>query len=190
MSSSESSGRAKLRSGSHHSSTSSPVPKELSRVDSEAESNTHLDATTTLSCLSLFRFHCANNHNTSSSASSSSSQHNSHLSPSKMTQKQQHMSLKRMTHGRVPLLAATLAVFLLLVGGAWGCGYPGSPAHASVSFSTERIEPGTVATYTCDNGYELIGPPRKTCQANETWTPAWIPFCGMYPSHRLATRIT
>lgn len=58
------------------------------------------------------------------------------------------------------------------------CGYPGSPAHASVILSTEKIAPGTIATYTCDNGYELLGPPRRACNTNGTWTPAGIPFCG------------
>lgn len=61
-----------------------------------------------------------------------------------------------------------------------GCGYPGSPAHASVAFTTETIETGTIATYTCDNGYELLGPPRRTCGENGTWTPQGIPFCGKY----------
>ncbi|RWS10699.1 sushi: von Willebrand factor type A: EGF and pentraxin domain-containing protein 1-like protein [Dinothrombium tinctorium] len=60
---------------------------------------------------------------------------------------------------------------------ARACGYPGSPAHASVSFTTEFIEIGTVATYTCDNGYELLGPPRRTCSSNGTWVPQGVPFC-------------
>lgn len=60
------------------------------------------------------------------------------------------------------------------------CGYPGSPAHAIVTMSTEKIAVNTKATYTCDNGYELLGPARRTCQANGTWTPAGIPFCGEY----------
>ncbi|GIX96142.1 hypothetical protein CEXT_363231 [Caerostris extrusa] len=36
------------------------------------------------------------------------------------------------------------------------CGYPGSPAHSSIAFSTEVIGPGTVATYTCDVGFEIL----------------------------------
>ena len=60
------------------------------------------------------------------------------------------------------------------------CGYPGSPGHASVTFSSETIEPGTVATYTCDNGYELLGPPRRTCAENGTWVPSGVPFCGKW----------
>lgn len=58
------------------------------------------------------------------------------------------------------------------------CGYPGSPAHASVTFNTSHVVAGTAASYTCDNGYELLGPPRRICQANGTWAPVGIPFCG------------
>lgn len=58
------------------------------------------------------------------------------------------------------------------------CGYPGSPAHASVTFNTSHVVAGTAASYTCDNGYELLGPPRRICQANGTWSPIGIPFCG------------
>lgn len=59
-----------------------------------------------------------------------------------------------------------------------GCGYPGSPAHASVTFNTSQVVAGTAASYTCDNGYELLGPPRRICQSNGTWSPVGIPFCG------------
>jgi len=58
------------------------------------------------------------------------------------------------------------------------CGYPGSPPHAIVSFTSDSIKAGTVATYTCDNGYELLGPPRRTCLENGTWVPQGVPFCG------------
>ncbi|OTF69435.1 hypothetical protein BLA29_011645 [Euroglyphus maynei] len=57
------------------------------------------------------------------------------------------------------------------------CSYPGSPAHASVTFTNERMIAGTIATYTCDNGYELLGPSRRLCHQNGTWTPLGIPFC-------------
>lgn len=60
------------------------------------------------------------------------------------------------------------------------CNYPGSPAHASVTFNTSQIVAGTAASYTCDNGYELLGPPRRFCQANGTWAPVGIPFCGKF----------
>lgn len=58
------------------------------------------------------------------------------------------------------------------------CGYPGSPAHASVTFSSDNLEIGTVATYVCNNGYELLGPHRRLCKSDLKWEPAGIPFCG------------
>ncbi|KAK4288183.1 hypothetical protein Pmani_038774 [Petrolisthes manimaculis] len=60
------------------------------------------------------------------------------------------------------------------------CGFPGAPAHSSVSFSTTELGPGTVASYSCDRGFELLGPARKICAENSTWTPPGIPFCGEY----------
>ena len=60
------------------------------------------------------------------------------------------------------------------------CGYPGSPSHASVSFTPDFIRPGTVATYECEPGFELLGPSRRLCSTNGTWTPAGIPFCGEF----------
>ena len=57
------------------------------------------------------------------------------------------------------------------------CGYPGSPAHASITLTTDSIGNGTIATYTCDNGYELLGPSRRTCMGTK-WEPIGIPFCG------------
>jgi len=78
----------------------------------------------------------------------------------------------------LPLPVILIGVLLLqLPFGVELCGYPGSPGHASVAFSSETIEAGTVATYTCDNGYELLGPPRRTCTENGTWIPQGIPFC-------------
>ena len=69
------------------------------------------------------------------------------------------------------------------------CGYPGAPAHSSVQFSPgqggqergqggEALEPGTIAEYSCDRGFELLGPARRVCGDNGTWSPQGIPFCG------------
>src|SRR5689334_9209147 len=84
------------------------------------------------------------------------------------------------SHHHLKLLSSLLLLLLLTIScitSTHGCGYPGSPGHASVAFSSDNIEPGTVATYTCDNGYELLGPPRRTCTENGTWVPQGIPFC-------------
>ena len=59
-----------------------------------------------------------------------------------------------------------------------GCGFPGAPAHSTVEFSTQSVGPGTVARYSCDRGFELLGPARRICNSNGTWVPQGIPFCG------------
>ncbi|XP_060535402.1 uncharacterized protein LOC132707526 isoform X2 [Cylas formicarius] len=70
---------------------------------------------------------------------------------------------------------------LVLLGGvdsenAMGCRFPGAPAHSSIVFSDENLGPGTVATYTCERGFELLGPSRRVCE-NSVWLPEGIPFC-------------
>ncbi|XP_055934683.1 uncharacterized protein LOC129964041 [Argiope bruennichi] len=59
------------------------------------------------------------------------------------------------------------------------CGYPGSPAHSSVTFNTETVQTGTVATYRCEPGFDLLGPIRRLCVENGTWIPIGIPVCVM-----------
>ncbi|CAG9771055.1 unnamed protein product [Ceutorhynchus assimilis] len=60
--------------------------------------------------------------------------------------------------------------------GQSGCKFPGSPAHSSVEFSDETLGPGSIATYTCERGFELLGPNRRICE-NGVWQPEGIPFC-------------
>jgi len=69
------------------------------------------------------------------------------------------------------------------------CGYPGAPAHSSVEFSNRGggtgpgggaqgdLGAGTIAEYNCDRGFELLGPARRVCGENGTWSPQGIPFC-------------
>lgn len=57
------------------------------------------------------------------------------------------------------------------------CRFPGAPAHCSIVFSDENLGPGAVATYTCERGFELLGPSRRVCE-NGNWLPEGIPFCG------------
>ncbi|XP_050300518.1 uncharacterized protein LOC126739043 [Anthonomus grandis grandis] len=59
---------------------------------------------------------------------------------------------------------------------AGSCKYPGSPAHSTVEFSDESLGPSTIATYTCERGFELLGPHRRICE-NGVWLPEGIPFC-------------
>ncbi|ODN00688.1 CUB and sushi domain-containing protein 2 [Orchesella cincta] len=57
------------------------------------------------------------------------------------------------------------------------CGYPGAPAHSSLTFSAPELKPGVVASYACERGFELLGPARRICQADGRWLPEGIPFC-------------
>lgn len=58
-----------------------------------------------------------------------------------------------------------------------GCSFPGSPAHSSVVFSNANLTQGTVASYSCERGFELLGPARRVCDKGQ-WVPEGIPFCG------------
>ncbi|XP_064386229.1 CUB and sushi domain-containing protein 3-like isoform X1 [Halichondria panicea] len=47
-----------------------------------------------------------------------------------------------------------------------------SPANGVISYDT-MFSPrpaGTVATYTCDTGYDIFGPRTRTCQSDNTWS--------------------
>lgn len=88
-------------------------------------------------------------------------------------------------------------VYVCVAGsGSAGCGYPGAPAHSSVRFTGTGAQDvideedallkdtifreGTVATYSCERGFELLGPARRQCQADGSWTPEGVPFCGEF----------
>jgi len=88
------------------------------------------------------------------------------------------------------ILILTVLVCLVRTGSS-RCGFPGAPAHSSVEFSeSDRSPPpsssgsagltvptGAIAEYTCDRGFELLGPARRVCGTNGTWSPQGIPFC-------------
>lgn len=94
----------------------------------------------------------------------------------------------------IRILSLILLLSLTIQGGfGEGCGYPGAPAHSSVRFTGADIEEvidedeillrnsyfprRSVATYSCERGFELLGPARRQCQADGTWTPEGVPFC-------------
>ena len=37
-----------------------------------------------------------------------------------------------------------------------------------------------MATYTCERGFELLGPARRVCDKSGQWLPEGIPFCGEF----------
>lgn len=60
------------------------------------------------------------------------------------------------------------------------CKFPGAPAHSTVSFSNDTLTTGAIATYTCERGFELLGPARRVCESTGEWLPEGIPFCGKF----------
>jgi len=79
------------------------------------------------------------------------------------------------------MLLATALLATIASGLASPCGFPGAPAHSTVTFSPaqeqDQQEEGTIAEYSCDRGFELLGPARRVCGGNGTWSPQGIPFC-------------
>lgn len=69
--------------------------------------------------------------------------------------------------------------YLSCIIAAQKCSFPGSPAHSTVTFSDETLGNAAIASYTCERGFELLGPARRVCE-NGSWTPEGIPFCGKF----------
>ncbi|XP_021915266.1 CUB and sushi domain-containing protein 3 isoform X3 [Zootermopsis nevadensis] len=78
---------------------------------------------------------------------------------------------------RLTAVLLLLAVQRGCAAGSKGCRFPGAPAHSSVFFSDDSLGPETVATYSCERGFELLGPARRVCGRDGVWTPEGIPFC-------------
>ena len=74
--------------------------------------------------------------------------------------------------------------------GLSSCGFPGAPAHSTVQFTepgaSQTVSTGAIAEYTCDRGFELLGPARRVCGENGTWSPQGIPFCGKFSFHEFS----
>ena len=54
------------------------------------------------------------------------------------------------------------------------CGDPGTPSNGQRQLSGQNF--GTEVTYTCDEGYELEGSQRRTCEARGEWSGE-LPQC-------------
>ena len=70
-----------------------------------------------------------------------------------------------------------LTIFLLLIilRIVVDCGPLGNPVNGQVDMSFETTFMST-ATYTCNTGYNLIGPISRTCGSDGVWSPA-APTC-------------
>lgn len=57
------------------------------------------------------------------------------------------------------------------------CGYPGDIERGRVSLVENSSQIGSVAEYTCDDGFGLIGASVRHCSTSGTWVPAQVPAC-------------
>ena len=56
------------------------------------------------------------------------------------------------------------------------CGFPGSPRNGSVGSAVMLYRPGEKVTFSCQEGFVLFGPDKRTCRRNGTWSDT-IPEC-------------
>ncbi|XP_037529737.1 CUB and sushi domain-containing protein 3 isoform X2 [Rhipicephalus sanguineus] len=80
-------------------------------------------------------------------------------------------------------LVCPVGYLLLLTGlplniSAVSCPPPAVPLYATVSFTNGELSPGTVATYTCDPGYELFGSATRSCSDQGRWVGG-LPYCAV-----------
>lgn len=54
------------------------------------------------------------------------------------------------------------------------CNPLSSPANGDVAFSSTEF--GAIATYSCNDGFKLIGSKTRTCQLDSQWSGS-EPFC-------------
>ena len=55
------------------------------------------------------------------------------------------------------------------------CNDPGTPRNGTLMLINDTLE-GSIARYTCDFGFMLVGNQERVCQSNTTWSGA-LPFC-------------
>ncbi|XP_050542396.1 uncharacterized protein LOC126906135 [Daktulosphaira vitifoliae] len=78
---------------------------------------------------------------------------------------------------RLLLLVILATTGLAVVSSENNCKFPGAPAHSSVTFTNDSLPIGAIATYSCERGFELLGPARRVCETTGEWLPEGIPFC-------------
>ena len=65
-----------------------------------------------------------------------------------------------------------LHVFVLFL--AISCGHPGVPVHGKIN--SYVFSYNSSVEYSCNQGYTIVGPKKRVCQANQTWTGS-LPQC-------------
>ena len=57
---------------------------------------------------------------------------------------------------------------------AISCGHPGVPVHGKIN--SYVFSYNSSVEYSCNPGYTIVGPKKRVCQANQTWTGS-LPRC-------------
>ena len=65
----------------------------------------------------------------------------------------------------------TIFLFLIILSIVVDCGSLGNPLNGQVDMSSGNTFM-SIATYTCNAGYDLIGPKSRTCGSDGVWSPA------------------
>lgn len=65
---------------------------------------------------------------------------------------------------------------MLQIDSLYACPYPSVPLYADMTLSSEFIVEGTIASYKCNEGYELFGTATRSC-AQGKWQGT-VPYCG------------
>ena len=74
-----------------------------------------------------------------------------------------------------------IMIHFLLIVVAIQCDALSDPDNGAVSVTGTGV--GDTATYTCDDGYELVGSSTRTCQPNGEWSGS-PPTCEGIPKHQ------
>ena len=67
-------------------------------------------------------------------------------------------------------------LFSLSVAGGTTCTRLSSPPGGAVTFSSSSLSSGTIATYSCDSGYSLVGSSSRICLSSGSWNGSQ-PYC-------------
>lgn len=82
------------------------------------------------------------------------------------------------------LLLILSSAFWLQICSTFACTFPGYSLHSTIKFEPQTPENtfypvDTLAIYSCDDKYDLIGPKQRICSYNNTWLPIEMPFCAI-----------
>ncbi|XP_064485872.1 uncharacterized protein LOC135398392 [Ornithodoros turicata] len=90
-----------------------------------------------------------------------------------------------------------VVVYATLLSFCYACPHPRLANGAKISYgmelsSRDGFNERTVASYSCDPGYKIVGPSEAICQRNGSWSPSELPVCvtnvaSKKPAYQLST---